>query len=212
MHGKLIGTLFIVSAPSGTGKTSLVNALVRDTNHLKLSISSTTRKPRPREIDGYHYHFIEEAKFKQKITAGDFLEYAEVFGNMYGTSQESVDKMLHEGHDVVLEIDWQGAQLIKERRADAISIFILPPSIEALRERLENRGQDSQEVIEARMKKSINEISHYYEADYLVINDDFEDALKGLKTIVRAHRLETCKQAVINKNIIDKLLTKVPKK
>jgi guanylate kinase len=206
MQSNLIGTLFIVSAPSGTGKTSLVNALVRDTNHLKLSISSTTRSIRPREIDGYHYHFIEEDKFQQKITAGDFLEYAEVFGNFYGTSQESVDKMLNEGHDVVLEIDWQGAQLIKNRRADAISIFILPPSIEALRERLETRGQDSKEVIEARMKKSLNEISHYPEADYLVINDDFEDALKGLKTIVRAHRLETAKQAVINKTVIQKLL------
>lgn len=206
MHGKLIGTLFIVSAPSGTGKTSLVNALVRDTNHLKLSISSTTRKIRPREIDGYHYHFIEEDKFKQKITAGDFLEHAEVFGNFYGTSQESVDKMLHEGHDVVLEIDWQGAGQIKKRRPDAISIFILPPSIEALRERLETRGQDSTEVIETRMKKSMNEISHYGEADYLVINDDFEDALKGLKTIVRAHRLETAKQAVINADIIKGLL------
>jgi guanylate kinase len=206
MHGKLIGTLFIVSAPSGTGKTSLVNALVRDTNHLKLSISSTTRPPRPREIDGYHYHFIEEDKFKQKITAGDFLEYAEVFGNYYGTSQESVDKMLQEGHDVVLEIDWQGAQQIKKRRPDAVSIFILPPSIEALRERLETRAQDSAEVIDARMKKSMNEISHYHEADYLVINDDFEDALKGLKTIVRAHRLETVKQAVINADIIKGLV------
>jgi guanylate kinase len=207
MIGKLVGTLFIVSAPSGTGKTSLVNALVRDTNHLKLSISSTTRKIRPREIDGYHYHFIEEDKFKQKITAGDFLEYAEVFGNFYGTSQESVDKMLHEGHDVVLEIDWQGAQQIKKRRPDAISIFILPPSIQALRERLENRGQDSKEIIDTRMEKSMNEISHYREADFLVINDDFEDALKGLKTIVRAHRLEPAKQAVINERIINGLLS-----
>ena len=210
MIGKLVGTLFIVSAPSGTGKTSLVNALVRDTNHLKLSISSTTRIARPREIDGYHYHFIAEEKFQKKITAGDFLEYAEVFGNNYGTSLEAVDKMLHEGHDVVLEIDWQGAQLIKERRPDAVSIFILPPTIDDLRERLENRGQDSKAVINNRMKKSMNEISHYNEADYLVINDDFEDALKGLKTIVRAHRLETAKQAVINEHIIKKLLLTKP--
>lgn len=208
MTSKLVGTLFIVSAPSGTGKTSLVNALVRDTNHLKLSISSTTRQPRPREIDGYHYHFIKENKFQQKITAGDFLEYANVFGNYYGTSQESVDKMLNEGHDVVLEIDWQGAQQIKKRRPDAISIFILPPSIEALRERLEGRGQDSQDVIETRMKKSMNEISHYGEADYLVINDEFEEALKGLKTIIRAHRLVTDKQAVINEQLIHGLLNK----
>ncbi len=206
MTSKLVGTLFIVSAPSGTGKTSLVNALVRDTNHLKLSISSTTRQPRPREIDGYHYFFIQENKFQQKITAGDFLEHANVFGNYYGTSQESVDKMLNEGHDVVLEIDWQGAQQIKKRRPDAISIFILPPSIEALRERLEGRAQDSPEVIETRMKKSMNEISHYGEADYLVINDDFEDALKGLKTIIRAHRLVTEKQAVINEQLIHGLL------
>lgn len=208
MHSNLVGTLFIVSAPSGTGKTSLVNALVRDTNHLKLSISSTTRAERPREIDGYHYHFIEDTKFKQKITAGDFLEYAEVFGNYYGTSQESVDKMLNEGHDVVLEIDWQGAVQIKKRRPDAISIFILPPSIEALRKRLENRNQDTKQVIDARMQKSVNEMSHYGEADYLVMNDDFEDALKCLKTIVRAHRLQTRKQSVINAHIIKKLLIK----
>lgn len=205
---KLIGTLFIVSAPSGAGKTSLVNALVRDTNHLKLSISSTTREPRPREIDGYHYHFIDETKFQQKVTAGDFLEHAKVFGNFYGTSQESVDKMLHEGHDVVLEIDWQGAQLIKKRRPDAISIFILPPSIEELRERLESRKQDSKDVIDARMSKSMNEMSHYHKADYLVINDDFEEALKCLKTIVRCHRLETKKQAVINQDVLEKLLAK----
>ena len=137
----ITGTLFIVSAPSGTGKTSLVNALVRDTNHLKLSISHTTRKPRPKEIDGYNYHFISTSKFKQMEAAGVFMESANVFGNLYGTSQDAVQKMLEEGHDVVLEIDWQGAEQIKKSFKDAISIFILPPSIKALQERLETRGQ-----------------------------------------------------------------------
>ncbi|WP_395377880.1 guanylate kinase [Marinicella sp. W31] len=202
----LIGTLFIVSAPSGTGKTSLVNALVRDTNHLKLSISHTTREARPKEIDGYNYHFIEEARFKQMDMAGVFLESANVFGNYYGTSSEVVNKMLHEGHDVVLEIDWQGAEQVKELIQQAVSIFILPPSIEDLRERLTARGQDSEEVINLRMDKAISELKHYHKADYLVVNDDFEDALKGMKAIVRSHRLTTDKQKIINKRLIRNLI------
>ncbi len=206
MKKQLQGTLFIISAPSGAGKTSLVNALVRDTNHLKLSISHTTRKKRPNEIEGYHYHFISEEKFQQKVAAGDFLEYARVFGNYYGTSQESVEKMLSEGHDVILEIDWQGAQQIKQVMPDSVSVFILPPSLEALRERLQSRGEDDEDTINHRMEKAISEISHFDEADYLVINDDFEDALKSLKAIVRCHRLRTDKQAVINQSVIEKLL------
>ncbi len=206
MKTQLQGTLFIISAPSGAGKTSLVNALVRDTNHLKLSISHTTRKKRPNEIEGYHYHFISEEKFQQKVAAGDFLEYARVFGNYYGTSQESVEKMLSEGHDVILEIDWQGAQQIKQVMPDSVSVFILPPSLEALRERLQSRGEDDEDTINHRMEKAISEISHFDEADYLVINDDFEDALKSLKAIVRCHRLRTDKQAVINQSVIEKLL------
>lgn len=203
---KLSGTLYIVSAPSGTGKTSLVNALVRDTNHLKLSISHTTRKPRPKEIDGYNYHFISEKKFKQMELAGVFMESANVFGHFYGTSQETVQKMLDEGHDVVLEIDWQGAEQIKARFPHALSIFILPPSIQALQDRLENRAQDSKSVIESRMTKAIAELKHYHKADYLVVNDDFEEALKSLKAIVKANRMTTAKQQIINERLIKKLL------
>ena len=203
----LKGTLFIVSAPSGTGKTSLVNALVRDTNHLKLSISHTTRPPRDKEIDGYNYHFIDTDKFKQMDMAGIFLESAEVFGNLYGTSQDAVKKMLDEGHDVVLEIDWQGAEQIKERFPDAISIFILPPSIEALKQRLTSRGQDSDDVIAHRMDKAITELKHHHKADFLVVNDDFEEALKSLKAIVKADRMTCAKQKIINGDLIQTLIS-----
>ncbi|MFV0543208.1 MAG: guanylate kinase [Marinicella pacifica] len=202
----LTGTLFIVSAPSGTGKTSLVNALVRDTNHLKLSISHTTRPPRKKEIDGYNYHFIDTDKFKQMQLAGIFMESAEVFGNLYGTSQDAVQKMLDEGHDVVLEIDWQGAEQIKARFPEAISIFILPPSIEALKQRLTSRGQDSEDVIAHRMDKAISELKHHHKADYLVVNDDFEEALKSLKAIVKANRMTTANQKIINARLIKQLL------
>ena len=204
---KLTGTLFIVSAPSGTGKTSLVNALVRDTNHLKLSISHTTRMARPKEIDGYNYHFISMEKFKQMELAGVFMESANVFGNHYGTSQETVQKMLNEGHDVVLEIDWQGAEQVKARFPDAISIFILPPSIQALRDRLTNRAQDSDDIINHRMDKAIAELKHHGKADFLVVNDVFEDALKGLKAIVKSNRLSTAKQKIINHSLIDRLIS-----
>lgn len=206
IKSKLIGTLYIVSAPSGTGKTSLVNALVRDTNHLKLSISHTTRTPRSKEIDGYNYHFISEDKFKQMNLAGVFMESANVFGNYYGTSQDSVQKMLDEGHDVVLEIDWQGAEQIKTRFPQAISIFILPPSIQALRDRLENRGQDSKEVIDNRMTKAIAELKHYHKADFLIVNDDFEEALKSLKAIVKSNRMSTAKQRLLNQRLINQLI------
>lgn len=206
-HQDLSGTLYIVSAPSGTGKTSLVNALVRDTNHLKLSISHTTRKARPKEIDGYNYHFISEAKFKQMEMAGVFMESAKVFGNFYGTSQDAVQKMLDEGHDVVLEIDWQGAEQIKARFPEAISIFILPPSIQALKDRLDSRGQDSAEVINDRMTKAIAELKHHHKADYLVINDEFEEALKSMKAIVKANRMTTAKQKIINGRLIESLIS-----
>ncbi len=202
----LTGTLFIVSAPSGTGKTSLVNALVRDTNHLKLSISHTTRQARPKEIDGYNYHFISVDKFKQMELAGVFMESANVFGNFYGTSQETVQKMLDEGHDVVLEIDWQGAEQIKKRFPAAISIFILPPSIQTLRDRLESRGQDSKQVIDSRMEKAIAELKHYHKADFIVVNDDFEEALKSLKAIVKSNRMSTAKQKIINHRLIQQLI------
>jgi guanylate kinase len=189
------GTLFTISAPSGAGKTSLVRALVEAEPSLKVSVSHTTRPIRPGEIDGVNYHFCDQAAFNQRLEAGDFLEFAEVFGNFYGTSQKFVDDQLKADADVVLEIDWQGARQVKRLMPDTCAIFVLPPSAGALRERLSRRGQDDAETIERRMAAAVSEMSHYVEADYLVINDVFEDALGELRAIVRTQRLLTAKQA-----------------
>jgi guanylate kinase len=189
------GTLFTISAPSGAGKTSLVRALVEAEPSLKVSVSHTTRPIRPGEVDGVNYHFCDQAAFTQRLEAGDFLEYAEVFGNFYGTSQKFVDDQLKADADIVLEIDWQGARQVKRLLPDTCAIFVLPPSTAALRERLSRRGQDDAETIERRMAAAVSEMSHYVEADYLVINDVFEDALDELRAIVRSQRLLTTKQA-----------------
>lgn len=186
-------TLFVISAPSGAGKTSLVSALLESTANIELSISHTTRASRPGEVDGKSYHFVDDAAFIERLEAGDFLEHAEVFGNRYGTSEKSVTEQLNNGQDVILEIDWQGAQQVK-KLLPCCSIFILPPSIKALEERLNNRGQDSKEIIDGRMQQAQSEISHYLEADYLVINDDFEQALSELKAIILSQRCATQKQ------------------
>jgi len=183
------GNLFIVSAPSGAGKTSLLKELLKADKNLALSVSHTTRSPRPGEQDGVEYHFVSVEEFMAQAGKGAFLEQAQVFDNYYGTSQEGVKSQLQTGLDVVLEIDWQGARQVRKTFPDAISIFIIPPSIEALRERLGNRGQDDEEVIERRMKDARNELSHYAEYDYLVVNDRFEDALDDLACIVRSIRL-----------------------
>ncbi len=183
------GNLFIVSAPSGAGKTSLLKALLERDGSLKLSVSHTTRAPRPGEEDGVHYHFVSVDEFMRLAGEGAFLEQAQVFDNYYGTSQAAVQSLLDEGHDVVLEIDWQGARQVRKAFPDAISIFIVPPSVEALRERLGNRGQDDEQIIERRMKDARRELSHYPEYDYLVVNDDFDLALDELQCIVRAERL-----------------------
>lgn len=183
------GNLFIVSAPSGGGKTSLLKELLKTDGNLVLSVSHTTRPPRPGEKDGVHYHFVSLDEFLSLTGEGAFLEQAQVFDNYYGTSQAGVESQLQAGLDVVLEIDWQGAQQVRKAFPDAISIFIIPPSIEALRERLGNRGQDDDEVIERRMKDARNELSHYAEYDYLVVNDRFADALDDLACIVRSIRL-----------------------
>jgi len=172
------GSLFLISAPSGAGKTSLVDALVKaanniETENLCVSVSHTTRPVRPGEVDGINYHFVSAEVFAQMVEKDEFLEHAEVFGNNYGTSKAWVNQRLQESCNVILEIDWQGADQVKQIMPEAISIFILPPSLETLRARLTSRGQDDPGVIEKRMAEAVNEISHYAQADYLLINDNF---------------------------------------
>ncbi|QQZ28606.1 guanylate kinase [Thiothrix subterranea] len=188
------GQLYIVSAPSGAGKSSLLNALRERVDKLVISVSHTTRQPRPGEQDGVHYHFTPVEVFRQQVADGNFLEYAQVFDNYYGTSRLSVDALRETGKDVILEIDWQGAQQVRERAESVISIFILPPSIEALSARLHGRGQDSAETIQRRMRDAKNEMSHYPEYDYLIINDDFATALDDLACIFRSERLKQAQQ------------------
>ncbi len=182
------GTLYILSAPSGAGKTSLVKALLQELDFVRVSVSHTTRPMRPGEVDGINYHFTDRDSFQQLINQGDFFEFAEVFGNFYGTSQHQVQQMLDAGFDTILEIDWQGAKQIRRLMPQAKSVFILPPSRQALRERLISRGQDNGDVIDLRMRQAANEMSHYVEYDYLIINDDFASALNELKAIFVANR------------------------
>lgn len=184
------GILYTISAPSGAGKTSLVKALLDQCPELTVSVSHTTRAQRPGEVDGVNYHFIDRATFTEMVERGEFLELAEVFGNLYGTSQTWVEETLIAGKDVILEIDWQGAQQIRRLMPDSISIFILPPSLEALQDRLQGRGQDDTTVIEKRMAQARGEIAHYTEADYLVVNDAFDKALADLTAIIRAQTLQ----------------------
>ncbi|MBA1233930.1 guanylate kinase [Stutzerimonas nitrititolerans] len=183
------GTLYIVSAPSGAGKTSLVKALLDAQPQIRVSVSHTTRGIRPGEVDGVNYHFVSREEFLERLERDEFLEHAEVFGNLYGTSQRWLEQTLDEGYDLILEIDWQGAQQVRRLMPQARSIFILPPTQEALRQRLTNRGQDSDEVIDGRMREAVSEMTHYVEYDYLIINDDFTHALGDLQAIFRANRL-----------------------
>ena len=189
------GILFIVSAPSGAGKTSLLRELVPADERLVVSVSHATRAMRPGERDGQHYHFVTTEHFEQLVGEGAFLEHARVFDNYYGTSEAAVREPLAQGLDVVLEIDWQGARQVRRRFPQAVSIFIAPPSIDALRERLSGRGQDSAEIVERRMADARNELSHYPEYDYLVINDDFATALAELRCLVMAERLREPRQS-----------------
>ena len=184
------GTLYVVSAPSGAGKTSLVKAMLERDSGILVSVSHTTREMRPGEVDGVDYNFVAMDEFNKMIEAAAFLEFAEVFTNKYGTSQLWVQEQLDNGKDVILEIDWQGAQQIRRLMPECLSIFIVPPSKEALRERLNNRGQDSEEVIEHRMSEAVSEMSHYGEYDYLVVNDEFDTALNDLHSIFVAQRLK----------------------
>jgi guanylate kinase len=200
------GTLYIVAAPSGAGKSSLVNALIKRLPFVYLSISHTTRAMRPGEEDGEHYHFISEEEFVQRVGEGEFLEHARVFDNYYGTSQKYVQSQLDAGHDVILEIDWQGAQQVRRLMPGCKSIYILPPSKEALLERLEKRQQDSAEVVARRMKDAVSEMSHYAEFDYLIINDDFYKALDELCTIFIANRTVIEQQQERYSTLIEQLL------
>jgi len=179
------GRLFIFSAASGTGKTSLAKALVEAMPEVAFSVSHTTRAPRPGEQHGVHYYYVSREEFDRMVAAGEFVEHATVFGNSYGTSRKAIEDQLRDGRSVILDIDWQGARAIKQQMPEAVSVFILPPSREALRERLTNRKQDSQDVIDRRMREAISEMRHYTEFDYVVVNDDFDAALADLKAILR---------------------------
>ncbi|WP_222910500.1 MULTISPECIES: guanylate kinase [Pseudomonadaceae] len=200
------GTLYIVSAPSGAGKTSLVKALLDAQPQVRVSVSHTTRPMRPGEVDGVNYHFVSREEFIQRLEHDEFLEHAEVFGNLYGTSQRWLEQTLSEGFDLILEIDWQGAQQVRRLMPQAKSIFILPPTQEALRQRLTNRGQDSDDVIERRMREAVSEMTHYVEYDYLVINDDFAHALIDLQAIFRANQLLQTSQQERFRGLLEQLL------
>ncbi len=182
------GTLLTVSAPSGAGKTSLVKALLERDSGVKVSVSHTTRAKREGEQEGVNYHFVDKAAFLDMVNEGAFLEHAQVFGNYYGTSTQWVSEALASGFDVILEIDWQGAQQVKRLMPEALSVFILPPSRATLLDRLKGRGQDDDTVIETRMREAINEMSHYVDADWLVVNDNFDQALNELQSIVVSRR------------------------
>jgi guanylate kinase len=181
--------LYVVAAPSGGGKTSLIKALLEKDERVSLSVSYTTRVVRPGEQDGIHYHFVDDSTFIGLIEKNAFLEHAEVFGHRYGTARDAVEKKLHAGFDVLLDIDWQGARQIRKSFPSCCTIFILPPTLQALRNRLARRGQDSAEVIDGRMREARAEISHSSEFDYLIINDDFDKALADLQSIVRHRKL-----------------------
>ncbi|MFU2091989.1 guanylate kinase [Gallibacterium anatis] len=205
-----LGNLYIVSAPSGAGKSSLISALLQQqpSYEMQVSISHTTRQPRPNEEHGKHYYFVDHKEFERLIAEDAFLEYAEVFGNYYGTSLPMIERSLKQGIDVFLDIDWQGAQQVRKKVPAAKSIFILPPSLQELERRLIGRGQDSNEVIAARMKKAISEISHYDEYDYLIINDDFDQALSEIKVILKAEKLRVERQVQRHQLLISQLLAK----
>jgi guanylate kinase len=188
------GVLYIVSAPSGAGKTSLVKALLKADPAIRLSVSYTTRAPRPGETDGRDYHFVSRERFEAMLGEGEFLEHAEVYGNFYGTSKTGIERDLEGGRDILLEIDWQGAAQVKRHFPQSATIFVLPPSFHALRTRLNGRGQDSAETIERRLAAAAEDVAHADTFDYIIVNDDFDHALQDLVAITRSIRLETPRQ------------------
>lgn len=200
------GQFFIVAAPSGGGKTSLVKALVGDMDHIVVSISHTTRKKRPMEVDGVDYFFVDEPAFMSLVNDGAFLEHARVFGHLYGTSEGQITDRLQAGIDVVLDIDWQGAEQIRRAFPDAISIFVVPPSLAELKKRLMDRQQDKEEIIAERMQRARDELIHYPEFDYLIVNDAFETAAMALKSIVTSHRLTMARQSKRQRKLLSFLL------
>jgi len=203
---QMLGRLYIISAPSGAGKTSLIKALLEDMDNLAVSVSHTTRKMRQGEVDGVHYHFVDIKTFDKMNTEGKFLESAKVFDNFYATSTAEVDRLRDAGQDVILEIDWQGAQQADKKYPDNIKIFILPPGKEALRDRLKARGQDGDDIIERRMRDSVAEMSHYAEFDYLIINDGFNQAKESLKSIFTSYRLRLDSQETNLQDLLRNLL------
>jgi guanylate kinase len=202
----MIGTLFIISAPSGAGKTSLVKALLENDPQLQVSVSYTTRNPRPQEINGIHYHFVTIPNFQAMLEKNTFLEYAKVFDNYYGTSKDWLEQQLKQGKDIILEIDWQGAQQVRAKMPESVNIFILPPSKNALKQRLKNRAQDSEEIIARRMRDAVSEMQHYHEFDYVVINDDFSIAFNELQSIIKSQRLRLENQQSCFKEQINQLI------
>ncbi|MGM0595089.1 MAG: guanylate kinase [Pseudomonadota bacterium] len=200
------GTLYIISAPSGAGKTSLVKALLESTDDIMVSVSHTTRPMREGEVDGKDYHFTDVESFRRMIADGAFLEHAQVFDNFYGTSRSSALDMMARGVDVILEIDWQGAEQVRQKMPEAVSVFILPPSREELERRLRGRGTDADDVIARRLGEAVKEMSHYSEFDYLVFNDDFDTALAQLRAIVLARRQRAEVQIEANRTTLDALL------
>lgn len=198
-----LGTLYIIAAPSGAGKTSLVRAILSQTERLEVSVSHTTRPARPNDIDGVDYHFIDEATFNQKVEGQAFLEHADVFGYQYGTCKEGVLSKIKQGVDIILEIDWQGARQIRQLFPSSVGIYIFPPSLVTLKERLIHRNEDKDSVIDLRMQQAASEMSHYHEFEYLIINDDFDMAVNDLRNILMARRLRTSVQQEVALNILE---------
>ena len=207
MQSPTTGNLFTVSAPSGAGKTSLVRALVDRNKGLHVSVSHTTRAQRPGEEDGLNYHFVNRGTFETSAANGEFFEWAEVFGNLYGTARTEVTARLEQGMDIILEIDWQGAEQVKAAVPTSCSIFIVPPSLDTLRERLQGRGQDDNRTIENRMAEAKSELEHWREADYVVLNDSFDAALNDLESIIRSQHLRRENQAIRLSGTLSEILS-----
>ena len=201
------GTLFVISAASGAGKTSLVKSVLQHVSDIEVSVSHTTRVPRDGEVDGVDYHFVDKETFQAMVNGSEFIESATVFGNMYGTSRQHIEEQLLKGKDVILEIDWQGARQIRQLMNDCRTIYVVPPSVATLRERLTSRGQDDESVINQRMQEAISEMSHYVEFDYLIINDDFDEARDNLAAIIKGNRMLHEHQQQKHTDLLAKLLS-----